>query len=246
MKKYYSFLFALSLTTISFLTMTSCQKENDEVIGIKDESRIDSRANSNAVLYPPSAHPFGKSLAEWGQEFSKDAYALDCEGWNLQLLFSLDNNVVAPFLSLSETSMDINITKEQAIFMPLIFIVNDYPCPDPDFEPAEGQSLEDFLQEGAGPYIDVVETLDVVLDGVALGDIIGDYRFISDLFYFTGNAELADCIDPCITGQSQAGVAAGFFIMFKKMKTGQHTIEVHGEMPVYEFEWDITFNVTVE
>jgi hypothetical protein len=27
-------------------------------------------------------------------------------------------------------------------------LINDYPCPDPSFEPAAGQTLEDFLTQG--------------------------------------------------------------------------------------------------
>ena len=40
-----------------------------------------------------------------------------------------------------------------------------WPCPDPNFQPAPGQTLEEFLQEGAAAFIDLADNLSVTLDG---------------------------------------------------------------------------------
>jgi hypothetical protein len=34
--------------------------------------------------------------------------------------------------------------------------------------------------------------------------------------------------DPCITGSLQPGIVDGFFMMFKPLPVGEHTIFVHG------------------
>ena len=48
------------------------------------------------------------------------------------------------------------IPKGKAILAPILNYINDYPCPDPTFQPASGQTLEDFLVTGVTPIIDGV------------------------------------------------------------------------------------------
>jgi hypothetical protein len=57
--------------------------------------------------------------------------------------------------------------------------LNDYPCPDPAFHPAPGQSLYDFFLEGAAAFIDTVYFLEVTIDGVPQPDMLR-FRFTSD------------------------------------------------------------------
>lgn len=93
--------------------------------------------------------------------------------------------------------------------------------------------------------IDLVEVIELTFDGIEVENL-DEYRFQSDLFYFTGNPEQAECYDPCITGKPQPGAFDGYMVMFKKMTVGEHTITMHGEMPAYELTWDLTLNVTVQ
>jgi len=54
----------------------------------------------------------------------------------------------------------------KALFFPIgITYLNDYPCPDPNFQPPPGQTLEEFLTEGAAAIIDLVTELEVIVDG---------------------------------------------------------------------------------
>ena len=64
--------------------------------------------------------------------------------------------------------------------------------------------------------------------------------------YFTGNPELATCYDPCITGEEQPGVMEGYIVMLKKMSPGTHIINMHGEIPMYDYTWDMVLNLHVE
>jgi len=243
MKKQLLSLISLCLAVFITMTISSCQPDEDS--GLSKETNLNWRTNPNSFIYPPSAHPFGKSYEEWGEEFWKISYAVDCEEAFAGGLYDLSDKVVTYSAVVGDSEVDLTISKNDALFLPLASIVNDYPCPDPEFEPAEGQSLEDFLQEGAIPLIEPIENLTFSFDGVAVENL-EDYLFMSDLFYFTGNPELAECYDPCITGEPQPGVHHGYIVMLKKMNPGQHTIVMHGEIPMYEYTWDMTLNITVE
>jgi len=105
--------------------------------------------------------------------------------------------------------------------------INPYPCPDPNFRPAPGQSLYDFLIADAGAFLDGVNHLDVSLDGVPLDDVLA-YRAHSEaLFTLTGDASM-QALDPCITAAPQPAIVDGFFMMFKPLSRGAHTIRVFG------------------
>jgi hypothetical protein len=48
------------------------------------------------------------------------------------------------------------------------------------------------------------------------------------LFSLTGDLSLQPVMDPCITGEPQQAIVDGFFMMFKPLDPGSHTIVVHG------------------
>jgi hypothetical protein len=102
--------------------------------------------------------------------------------------------------------------------------LNDYPCPDPSFEPAPGQSLEDFLAEGAAAVIDQVTNLQIEVDGVLLANV-PNYRLGTDLFLFTSHPSLI-AIDPCVTGTPQPAVVNGYFLMFAPFSVGEHVLRI--------------------
>lgn len=240
MKKNSLLFLCLCLSAILTSGIMSCNKDDDD-----DKLVLDWQNNPDAVIYAPDADPFGKSLAEWGAETWVWAYSLDCVSIFESQVIDLSNDVSLYSAIVSDTTEHFVISRNKALFLPIVSIVNSYPCPDPDFEPAQGQSLEDFLQEGARALIDPIINLQFTFDGEALQNI-NDFRATSDLFYYTGNAELAACYDPCVNGQSQPGVSDGYFLMFKKLSPGQHIITMHGEIPSFQFTWDMELHVTVQ
>lgn len=244
--KTYNFLFAvLMLAAATTLTLTSCQDENN-IISTTSDHNVESRTNQNNVLYPPTSHPYGKSYDEWAVIFWQRLMAFDCATIFSENVFGLNQEEDVFFLSgsVGTYNIDVTIPADKAILTPIINYINDYPCPDPNFEPSQGQSLEDFLQEGAAAAIDLVENIEVTLDGVVLEDM-ENYRFNSDLFYFTGSADLPTCFDACVTGTPQPAVTDGYYLIFKKMSPGQHTLHLAAEMPAYGAVLDGTFNITV-
>ena len=120
----------------------------------------------------------------------------------------------------------------------------------PPFQPAPGQTLEDFLTHGSDPWlgasgiVDLVDILEVEVDGVALRNLFA-YRATSKLFTFTGDTSLQS-FDSCITGTPQYGVSDGYWIMLPPLSKGQHTIYFHGGISIWGFESEVTYRLTVE
>jgi hypothetical protein len=135
--------------------------------------------------------------------------------------------------SVPGSALGTNITRScaipghHAVMLQLSSALNDYPCPDPSFQPAPGQSLYDFLIGAISPLFDGETGFTVTLDGVAIEDPLS-YRFTSDdVFLFKGDLSM-QAFDSCITGKRQPGVTDGFYLMFKPLSRGEHTIVLNG------------------
>lgn len=213
--------------------------------------------NPNPGVLPPNSHAFGNTYEEWSAAWwqwvlsipADDNPLLDqtgekCNiGQSGKVFFLVGTAPPAP----SAATRACTIPAGKAIFFPIINIENDFPCPDPNFKPAPGQSLEDFLTEGAKAVIDHVTELEVEIDGVALKNLF-DYRATSPLFTFTGDPSLI-IIDPCITGSPQPAVSDGYWIMLTPLPPGQHEIHFRGveNFPEsnFTFETEVTYHIIV-
>jgi hypothetical protein len=194
--------------------------------------------NPNPALFPKQSHPFGADLATWADRESAWVYAqplahnplldqtgADCGVDQAGPVWFIPRIAGPRVFSGSRTC---TIPAHKALFLEIGAYVNEYPCPDPSFHPAPGQSLYDFLLVDAKAFMDGVNRLEVSLDGQDFSDVLG-YRFhSSDLFYLTGDPSLQATFDPCITGSLQPAIVDGFFMMFKPLSPGAHTIIVFG------------------
>jgi hypothetical protein len=189
------------------------------------------------MLYRTNAHPFGHSLERWSellwsyvyaQPFDHnpffDATGADCaigQGGPVWFLPAVPGSALGTLVQRSCT-----IPRHKAIMQQLSSLLNDYPCPDPSFRPDSGQSLYEFLIEPVLPIFDGETGFAVTLDGVSIVDPLR-YRFTSDdLFHFKGDPTMQQ-FDGCVTGHRQPAVSDGFFLLFKPMSPGQHTIVIH-------------------
>ena len=211
--------------------------------------------NPDPGVMPINSSPYGKTYGEWGAEW-----------WKWALSFPIDQNPImdptgefasqgqsGPVWFLAGTSggtaeRAVTIPAGKAIFFSMLNLINDYPCPDPNFQPAPGQTLEEFLTEGAAFFIDHTTVLFAEVDGVPLKNLF-NYRATSGLFTFTGDPSLVS-FDPCITGAPQQAVADGYWVMLAPLRRGAHTIRFGGteEFPEFDFSFsvDVTFHITVE
>lgn len=193
--------------------------------------------NPNPVLFPKNSHPYGVSINTWADREAQwiygqpvehnpllDQTGADCHREQSGPVWFLPRIAGPRVFSGSRTC---TIPANTAILLEIGAYVNPYPCPDPDFEPAPGQTLYEFLIAGAKAFMDGVTHLEVSLDGQPIQDVMS-YRYASeDLFTLTGDPSFA-ALDPCVTGTPQPSISDGFFMMFKPLPPGQHTIRVYG------------------
>jgi hypothetical protein len=199
----------------------------------------EGEGNPNAAVFPPNAHPYGADMATWGERATQWVYGqpadrsplFDPTGANCMVAQEgpvwYVARIAGPPVFSGERSC--TIPHGKAIFLYIGAAVSTYPCP-PEFgsEPAPGQSLYEFLRADAKAALDTVDFLEVSLDGRQLDDVMS-YRFASDdIFSLTGDSSLVTLLDPCITGTPQPAVIDGFFMLFKPLTRGAHTIVVHG------------------
>ena len=133
------------------------------------------------------------------------------------------------------------VPKGKRLFFPMANFINDYPCPDPNFKPNPGESIEAFLQRTGNEAMDAFgpSTVFASLDGVPFANLLS-YRSTSKLFKFKADPDLI-AIDPCITGDKQVGVSIGYYLGLEPLSPGVHTL--HFGAP--DWGQDITYILTV-
>jgi len=233
-----------------FILLNSCQKDSNESL-VEESFAVDQRAHANSAVFPLNSKPFGKSLSQWTEAWWQYVMQFDCaeiptndaSGSNAAMGQS------GPVYFLVGTSggsanRTVTIPKSKGILFPIITYLNDYPCPDANFQPRQDQTLEEFLKEGAKTTIDMVSNLYVTLDGKPITNVY-NYRVATNLFYFTGNPDLASCIDPCITGLKQEATSDGYWIMLKPLSKGKHILHFQGGIPGYGFEVDVNYTIFI-
>ena len=208
-----------------------------------DSSSADLRhkgdeSNPNPMLFPKDSRPYGRSMSRWAELTWSYIYGINIDR---NPFFDTtgefcgeDQHGPVWFLPAvpgshlgTEISRSCTIPHERAIMLQMSSALNDYPCPDPAFHPAPGQSLYDFLIGGISPLFDNVTGFTVTLDGVNIQDPLS-YRFFSDnVFVFSPDPSMV-AFDSCVTRKHMLGVVDGFYLLFKPMSRGQHTIVLVG------------------
>lgn len=251
MKKLLSLFVGAMVIASGIYWLTACQPDKNEVTN-SDLTSVEDRSNGNSKVFGPSAHPYGKSYEEWAVAWFQVFMGFNCDEnpWSnpdYALFYQTGPVYFLAGLNTVGASKDIAVPHGKAILFPLTNYINDYPCPAQyNFEPAPGQSLEDFLSQGIVDFNNNVTELSVEVDGASISNPDA-YKFISDLFYFTGDPDLATVcqFDVCVTGESQPAVCGGPFMMLKPLSKGTHTVHYHS-LTWGTYAQDGTFNITVE
>jgi hypothetical protein len=223
------------------------------IAGTNGTASVDMRPGHSASVSGGARHGdvharlafHGASFAEWTQRFWKWSMSIplnvgpatDKTGINCGINQSGPVWFLAAPLGGSNT-LSCTIPAGKVILAPAVTYLNDYPCPDTSFEPAPGQTLEDFLTQGATAYIDNF-TASVQLDGNPLPV----YRVTAGLQSFTGAKDLA-AIDACVTGSPQLGVADGQYVLIGRLSPGLHVLRVQVASP--SGDSDTTFRLTIK
>ncbi len=239
--------------TLTSVTPTTNQQATDLTnSGASNEDlQVTDRANGNSKIFPPSAHPYGLSYADWTKVWLEQFLSYDCSNvpWvHPENVLFYTSGPVYILAGISEIGGSANITipHGKALLFPLMNVWANYPCPDPTWEPPTGTSVEDWL---IGVIQDAlsnvsVPSLSVTVDGDDVSNL-GSYKFVTNMFNCPANPELASCLDACITGSPQPNVMGGYYVMLKPLSKGQHAVHYHVEIPAWGAVQDATYNITV-
>ena len=209
----------------------------------------------NPQAFDPHSLPFGTSMERWAEKLWDWVYSIptaqnplldttgvDCavgqpDGPVWYLPPVLDPGGVASF------TRTCTIPHGRALLMLNSGVLNDFPCPDPTFKPADGQTLYEFLLAGAQGGPDSLNGLSLLVDGTKLAHIF-DYRETSDdLFTIKGDPSLATSLDGCVTGSSQPAVSDAFVLMLRPLPPGPHTVVYHLTDP-HGVDLTVTYQLT--
>jgi hypothetical protein len=169
------------------------------------------------LIVPKGVPVAGKTTFGWIPEFWRYIYSVPASQ-NPELVDSADCGVgqSGPVFFIPGEQHDVytrscTIPARTPVFWAIWSLFNDYPCPDPTFQPAPGQSLVDFLAQGAQGFDNAVTHLAATVDGKSIE--VSRYRYTTGLVTFTGDPSLTSTLDGCVTGSPQVGVADGWFIL---------------------------------
>jgi hypothetical protein len=148
------------------------------------------------------------------------------------------------FLAVPNFTFNCTVPYGKAIVSPVVASANTYPCPRdpvqpdaPPFEPAGGQTLEDFLTNGITSVIDQYNG-EARLNGRSLKV----RRVTTPVFGFTAAASL-NAVDPCVTGSPQLAVVDGYFVLIEPLPRGDHVLQITSGGPGFASVG--TFNLKV-
>jgi len=180
----------------------------------------------NPALYATDARPFGRSMEDWAEAWWHWTYAIPLSlNPNDTATADPGQNQRGPVFFLATPPIDgrtFDVPRHKAIGVLLSSILNDYPCPDPTFQPAPGQTLFEFLSLGAA-QADNVAQIESSLDGVALTGLTSYHVTSHKLMHITGDLSL-QVLDSCITGSPQPAVIEAYFMMIKPLTPGHHVL----------------------
>jgi hypothetical protein len=257
MNKLYLILIRIFIVTIITVVSTNTYARAG---GYDDSEPQKAARNYNPGVIPPHAKIQGKTYGDWGAKWWN---------WALSVPYAKSpivdatgkfgaQNQQGPVWFLAGTfgipaERTITIPAGKFIFFPLVNTENDWPCPDPNFKPASGQSMEDFLTVGAvaqiDPWAGPNHTLSASVDGAELTHLL-NYRGTSKLTTLIANNDPTNVanIDSCITGTKQDMVSDGYWIMLAPLKPGKHEIKFSAIAPLsppLPFDLDVTYHVTI-
>jgi hypothetical protein len=223
------------------------------LMGIGPAVTASAAAVPRSIVIPPQQQNYGQLGVLWWKWALSIPYSqnpvVDTTGANC----AVDQKGARWFLAGSSGgtfTRSCTIPAGKELFFPIVNVENDYPCPDPSFQPAPGQSLKDFLTYGDSSYpgavtlIDQATGMQASVDGQSI-PILSSYRGTSNMYSFAGDPSLRVPIDPCITGSQQKAVADGYWLLLAPLSPGQHTVQFGGAIGTGTPE-SVTYTLTVQ
>lgn len=220
-----------------------------EAEGLTAEA-MEALARRGAVVLPRAVPVLGRTTTSWTEDWWHWTFAVPA-AQNPELVLDADCGVgqsgpvffVPAYDGATTYQRTCRVAFGKPVLVPLWVIINDYPCPDPSFEPPPGQSLEQFLREGARGFNDFIQDVVVTVNGQPVP--YTRHRHTSPLFTFSADPSLVGQFpDPCLTGTPQPGVSDGWWLMLA-LAPGEHTVRIQAVAPM-GYPIDYTYTLRVE
>lgn len=225
-------------------TQESSDATSPEVVPLEDATPLSLSpedatvlAGQGALVLPRALPVLGRSITAWTEQWWYWTYKVPAER-NPELVLDADCGVeqsgpvyfVPAYDGATTYQRTCRVPFGKRVLVPLWIIINDFPCPDPDFKPAPGQTLEQFLREGARGFNDLIHDVSVTVNGKPVP--YSAHRHTSPLFTFSAHPSLVGQFpDPCLTGTPQQGVSDGWWLMLA-LTPGKHTVHVTALSPM--------------
>ena len=224
----------LKVSLFATVFATSCAFDTEapstEPTAAVDDLDTNALGSRRFAVIPAKARVFGRSITSWTEgwwrwlsevpadrnpELDPDA---DCGVDQDDAVFFL------PPLQSPSFQRRCRVRLGKPVLIAVQAVLNSYPCPDPSFEPAPGQTLEEFLREGAIAYNNLYTDVVATIDGHTVG--FGAHRHTTVLFSNTVHPSLLSHIpDPCLTGTPQPAVGDGWYLA-TVFAPGQHQVRI--------------------
>jgi hypothetical protein len=212
---------------------------------------LDDNMDPQSFAFAPGALPYGQTMIHWSQHWWQWAYSIPAtanpliDGVGQDCVNGQQGTVwYLAVLVQGSGTRSCTIPRHRALVINLSGVLNDYPCPDPTFKPAPGQTLYQFLIQGAAPIVNAAFGITLTVDGRSLANPMS-YRFTSpQLFYITGDPSLQATLDPCIIGTPQPAISDGYFVVLKPLAPGNHVVTFAAKDPSHSTS--VTWNLTVK
>jgi hypothetical protein len=230
---------AISFVCVAAIVFTGCAVSGEESPVEPDRERADLGDNAEEGrafgVFPAKFPVYGRSITRWTEQWwhwlselpadrspTLDLTA-DCARDQDDRVFFLPPFQAPSFHRRCRARLG------RPVLVGVQAVLNSYPCPDPSFEPAPGQTLEEFLREGAVGYNNLYTDITATIDGNAVD--LASHRHTTRLFTNTVHPSLLSRIpDPCLTGAPQPAVSDGWFFV-TLMTPGQHQIRITANNP---------------
>ena len=194
-------------------------------------------------ILPPHAHAFGKTLGEWAAAWWQWAISIPVDAHPLFDAGGCDTGQSGKVWFLggaftgTATTRDCVVSHGKAILFPVVNV----ECSTVEAPPFFG-SNEAELRACAKAFQDTAADLSATIDGHEVPRI-ERYRVQSPVFDFTAPENNVLFVPGPISGQS---VSDGVWILLAPPSDGEHVIHFKAAFPEFQFQIDVTYNITVD
>jgi hypothetical protein len=147
-----------------------------------------------------------------------------------------------------KSTRSLTIPSTKPVFVPIIGVTFWYfdndPC-DPDYKPANGQTIEAFLGPDVAAYMKNVKSVTAKLDGVDIVPDVKKYLATSKAYDLSVPADYQD--PKCNNVGKKAHALSSSHSLLLTIPKGKHVLQYTGVLTgTPDFETDVTWNLTVE